>query len=107
MTNPDETTKSEITETGPDTIEARGSDGETILGMTWGEFEKRIAQSTEFREALEMQHFDRNNANYEQLFDAFLKDYIRKIDANPLLLVHKNQEYIMAKGTNPSEDSTK
>jgi hypothetical protein len=107
MTNPDETTKSEIIETGPDTIEARGSDGETILGMTWGEFEKRIAQSTEFREALEMQHFDRNNANYEQLFDAFLKDYIRKIDANPLLLVHKNQEYIMAKGTNPSEDSTK
>jgi hypothetical protein len=49
MTNPDETTKFDITETGPDTIEARGSDGEIISGMTWGEFEKRIAQSTEFR----------------------------------------------------------
>ena len=36
--------------------------------MTWGEFEKRIAQSTEFREALEMQHFDCNDTNYEQLF---------------------------------------
>ena len=59
MTNPDETTKSEITETGPDTIETRGSDGEIILSITWGEFEKRIGQSTEFREALEMQHFDR------------------------------------------------
>jgi hypothetical protein len=75
--------------------------------MTWGEFEKRIGQSTEFREALEMQHFDRNDTNYEQLFDEFLKYYIREIDANPLLLVHKNQEYIMAKGTNPSEDSKK
>ena len=104
MTNPDETIKVDITETGPDTIEARGSGGE---GMTWGEFEKRIGQSTEFREALEMQHLDRNNTNYEQLFDEFLKDYIRKIDANPLLLVYKNQEYIMAKGTNPSEDSKK
>jgi hypothetical protein len=51
MTNPDETTRSDITETGPDTIEARGSDGEIISGMTWGEFEKRIGQSTEFREA--------------------------------------------------------
>jgi hypothetical protein len=40
MTNPDETTKFDITETGPDTIEARGSDGEIISGMTWGEFEK-------------------------------------------------------------------
>ena len=29
--------------------------------MTWVEFEKRIGQSTEFREALEMQHFERNN----------------------------------------------
>ena len=106
MTNPDETTKFDITETGPDTIEARSSDGEIILGMTWGEFEKRIAQSTEFREALEIEHFDRSNTNYEQLFE-FLKDYIRKIDANPLLLVYKNQEYIMAKGTNPSEDSEK
>ena len=46
MTNTDETTKSDITETGPDTIEARGSDGEIISGMTWGEFEKRIGQST-------------------------------------------------------------
>jgi hypothetical protein len=54
-----------------------------------------------------MQHLDRHNTNYEQLFDEFLKDYIRKIDANPLLLVYKNQEYIMAKGTNPSEDSKK
>jgi hypothetical protein len=54
-----------------------------------------------------MQHFDRNNTNYEKLFDEFLKDYIGKIDANPLLLVYKNQEYIMAKGTNPSEDSKK
>ena len=52
-----------------------------------------------------MQHFDRNDTNYEQLFDEFLKAYLREIDANPLLLVHKNQEYIMAKGTNPSEDS--
>ena len=107
MTNPDETIEFDITETGPDTIEVRGSDGEIISGMTWGEFEKRIGQSTEFREALEMQHLDRNNTNYEQLFDEFLKDYIRKIDANPLLLVYKNQEYIMAKGTNPSEDSKK
>ena len=40
MTNPDETTRSDITETGPDTIEARGSDGEIISGMTWGEFEE-------------------------------------------------------------------
>ena len=107
MTNPDKTIKFDITETGPDTIEARSPEGEIISGMTWGEFEKRIGQSTEFREALEMQHFDRNNTNYEQLFDEFLKDYIREIDANPLLLVHKNQEYIMAKGTNPSEDSKK
>ena len=107
MTNPDETTKFDITETGPDTIEARGSDGEIISGMTWGEFEKRIGQSTEFREALEMQHFDRNNTNYGQLIDAFLKDYIRKIDANPLLLVYKNQEYSMAKGPIPSKDSKK
>src|SRR6478609_9383553 len=98
MTNPDEITKFDVTETGPDTIEARGSDGEIISDMTWGEFEKRIGQSTEFREALEMQHLDRNNTNYEQLFDEFLKDYIRKIDANPLLLVYKNQEYIMAMG---------
>ena len=45
MTNPDETIKFDITETGPDTIEARSSDGEIISGMTWGEFEKRIAQS--------------------------------------------------------------
>jgi|RhiMetdeSRZDD1v2_1073273.scaffolds.fasta_scaffold592250_3 hypothetical protein len=52
MTSPDETTKFDITETGPNTIEARGSDGEIISGMTWGEFEKRIAQFTEFREAL-------------------------------------------------------
>ena len=96
-----------ITETGPDTIEARSSDGEIISGMTWGEFEKRIAQSTEFREALEMQHLDRNNTNYEQLFDEFLKHYMRKIDANPLLLVYKNQEYIMAKGSIPSKDSKK
>jgi hypothetical protein len=51
--------------------------------MTWGEFEKRIGQSTEFREAMEMQHFDRNDTNYEQLFDEFLKYYIREIDANP------------------------
>ena len=107
MTNPDDTIKFDITETGPDTIEARGSDVEIISGMTWGEFEKRIAQSTEFREALEIEHFDRSNTNYEQLFDEFLKDYIRKIDTNPLLLVYKNQEYIMAKGTNPSEDSKK
>ena len=107
MTNPDETIKFDITETGPDTIEATSSDGEIISGMTWGEFEKRIAQSTEFREALEMQHFDRNNTNYEQLFDEFLKDYMRKIDANPLLLVYKNQEYIMAKGPIPSKDSKK
>ena len=106
MTNPDETTKSDITETGPDTIEARSSDGEIISGMTWGVL-KRIGQSTEFREALEMQHLDRNNTNYEQLFDEFLKDYIRKIDANPLLLVYKNQEYIMAKGPIPSKDSKK
>jgi hypothetical protein len=67
MTNPDETNRFDITETGADTIEARSSDGEIISGMTWGEFEKRIGQSTEFREALEMQHFDRNNTNYEQL----------------------------------------
>ena len=106
MTNPDETTRSDITETGPDTIEARSSDGEIISGMTWGVL-KRIGQSTEFREALEMQHLDRNNTNYEQLFDEFLKDYIRKIDANPLLLVYKNQEYIMAKGPIPSKDSKK
>ena len=105
MINPDKTIRFDITETGPDTIEARSPEGEIISGMTWGEFEKRIGQSTEFREALEKQHFDRNNTNYEQLFDEFLKDYIREIDANPLLLVHKNQEYIMAKGTNPSEDS--
>jgi hypothetical protein len=71
------------------------------------EFEKRIGQSTEFREALEMQHFDRDNTNYEQLFDEFLKDYLRKIDANPLLLVYKNQEYIMAKDTIPSKGSKK
>ena len=107
MINPDKTIKFDITETGPDTIEATSSDGEIISGMTWGEFEKRIGQSTEFREALEMQHFDRNNINYEQLFDEFLKPYIREIDANPLLLVHKIQEYIMAKGTNSSEDSKK
>ena len=107
MTNPDETIKFDITETGPDTIEARSSDGEIISGMTWGEFEKRIGQSTEFREALEMLHLDRNNTNYEQLFDEFLKGYIRKIDANPLLLVYKNQEYIMAKGPIPSKDSKK
>ena len=106
MTNPDETTRSDITETGPDTIEARSSDGEIISGMTWGVL-KRIGQSTEFREALEMQHLDRNNTNYEQLFDEFLKDYIRKIDANPLLLVYKNQEYIMAKGPIPSKYSKK
>ena len=56
MTNPDETIKFDITEPGPDTIEARSSDGEIISGMTWDEFEKRIAQSTEFREALEMEH---------------------------------------------------
>jgi hypothetical protein len=54
-----------------------------------------------------MQHFDRNDTNYEQLFDEFLKDYIREIDANPLLLVHKNQEYIMAKDTIPSKGSKK
>jgi hypothetical protein len=83
MTNPDETIKFDITETGPDTIEARSSDCEIISGMTWGEFEKRIGQSTEFREAMEMQHFDRNDTNYEQLFDEFLKYYIREIDANP------------------------
>ena len=106
MINPDETIKFDITETGPDTIEARSSDGEIISGMTWGVL-KRIGQSTEFREALEMQHLDRNNTNYEQLFDEFLKDYIRKIDANPLLLVYKNQEYIMAKGPIPSKDSKK
>ena len=75
--------------------------------MTWGEFEKRIGQSPEFREALEMQRLDRNNTNYEQLFDEFLKDYMRKIDANPLLLVYKNQEYSMAKGPIPSKDSKK
>ena len=73
--------------------------------MILGEFEKRIGQSTEFREALEMQRLDRNNTNYEQLFDEFLNDYIRKIDANPLLLVYKNQEYIMAKGPILSKDS--
>ena len=105
MTNPDETTESDITETGPDTIEARGSDGEIISGMTWGEFEENW--TTEFREALEMLHLNRNNTNYEQLFDEFLKGYIRKIDANPLLLVYKNQEYIMAKGPIPSKDSKK
>jgi hypothetical protein len=54
-----------------------------------------------------MQHLDRHNTNYEQLFDEFLKDYIRKIDANPLLLVYKNQEYIMAKDTIPSKGSKK
>ena len=107
MTNPDKTIRFDITETGPDTIEARSPEGEIISGMTWGEFEKRIGQSTEFREALEMLHLDRNNTNYEQLFDEFLKGYIRKIDANPLLLVYKNQEYIMTKGPNPSEDSKK
>jgi hypothetical protein len=36
LTNPDETIKFDITETGPDTIEARSSDGEIISGMTWG-----------------------------------------------------------------------
>ena len=46
-----------------------------------------------------------HNKQAQSPFDEFLKDYIREIDANPLLLVHKNQEYIMAKGTNPSEDS--
>ena len=41
----------------------------------------------------------------ESPFDEFLKDYIREIDAQSLTVIDKNQEYIMAKGTNPSEDS--
>jgi hypothetical protein len=46
MTNPDETIKFDITETGPDTIEAGGSNGEIISGMTWGEFEENWTCNT-------------------------------------------------------------
>lgn len=88
-----------ITETSPDTIEARRSDGEILSGMTRREYEKRIRQTTKFREALEFQNFDRNNANYGLLFDTFIKDYIRKIHKNPFVIEYKDKLYLMGKGT--------
>jgi hypothetical protein len=86
-----------ITETGPDTIDARTISGEILSGFTRREYEKRIRQSTKFREALILQHLDGNNANYGLLFDAFVKDYIRKIHKNPFVVEYKNQLYLMTK----------
>jgi hypothetical protein len=86
-----------ITETGPDTIDARTISGEILSGITRREYEKRIRQSTKFREALKLQDLDSNNANYGLLFDAFVKDYIRKIHKNPFVVEYKNQLYLMTK----------
>jgi hypothetical protein len=90
--------KFDIIETSADTIEARRSDGEILLGMTRREYEKRIRQTTKFREALESQHLDKNNANYGLLFDTFVKDYIRKIHKNPFVVEYKDKLYLMEKG---------
>jgi hypothetical protein len=95
--------KFDITETSPDTIEARRGDGKILSGMTRREYEKRIRQTTKFREALEFQHFDRNNANYGLLFDTFVKDYIRKIHKNPFVVEYKDKLYLMGKATIPRE----
>jgi hypothetical protein len=95
----------DITETSADTIEARRSDGEILSGMTKREYEKRIRQTTKFREALEFQHFDRNNPNYGLLFETFVKDYIRKIHKNPFVVGYKDKLYLMGKGTIPRESN--
>ena len=97
--------KFNITETGSDTIDAITTSGKILSGITQREYEKRIRQSTKFREALELQHLDHNNANYGLLFDAFVKDYVRKIHKNPFVVEYKNQLYLMTKDEIPPKHS--
>lgn len=97
--------KFNITETGSDTIDVRTNSGEILSGITRREYEKRIRQSTKFREALELQHLDRSNANYGLLFDTFVKDYIRKIHKNPFVVEYKDQLYLMTKDAIPPRQS--
>ena len=48
MANSDKTIEFNITETGPDTIEARSSDGEIISGMTWVNLKRELDKAQNF-----------------------------------------------------------